>query len=95
MQSIMKAGIDMKTAYRLYTKVPTEFVLAVTALIKWRDNTKYRRKAMAIQRAIDRKIRWADEYNMKMSLYMYSAGHGYDLYGKGWGKCKKSMTISY
>lgn len=84
----MKAGIDMKTTYRLTVsgKVPAEFALAITALIKWRDSTKYRRKAMAIQRAIDRKIRWADEHSMKMSLYIYCAGHGYDLYGKSWGK---------
>ena len=71
---------------RPYTKIPTEFTWLVAELIKWRDNTKDRRKAMAIQRVIDRKIMWAHEHDMKLSLYMYCAGNGYDLYGKKWGR---------
>lgn len=67
-------------------KIPTEFGWAVIELIKWRDNTKDRRKARAIQRVINRKVMWAHEHDMKLSLYMYCAGNGYDLYGKKWGR---------
>ena len=35
-------------------KVPGEFSWAVVQLIKWRDSVEDRRKAMAIQRVIDR-----------------------------------------
>ena len=41
---------------------------------------------MAIQRVIDRKVMWAHEHDMKLSLYMYCAGNRYDLYGKNWGR---------
>ena len=41
---------------------------------------------MAIQRVINRKIAWAEKHDMKLSLYMYCAGNGYDLYGKKWGR---------
>ena len=71
---------------RPYTEVSTEFTWLITELIKWRDSTKNRRKAMAIQRVIDRKIMWAQEHDMKLSLYMYCAGNGCDLYGKEWGR---------
>lgn len=67
-------------------KIPSEFEWAVTELIKWRDSTKSRRKAMAIQRVIDRKVMWAHEHDMKLSLYMYCVGNGYDLYGKEWNR---------
>lgn len=29
---------------------------------------------------------WAQEHDMELSLYMYCAGNGYDLYGKKWGR---------
>ena len=67
-------------------KIPSEFAQAIIELIQWRDNTKDRRKAMAIQRVIDHKVMWAHEYDMKLSLYMYCVGNGYDLYGKNWGR---------
>lgn len=67
-------------------KIPSEFAQAIIELIQWRDNTKLRRKAMAIQRVIDRKIMWADEHDLKQPLYMYCAGNRYDLYGKNWGR---------
>ena len=67
-------------------KIPSELEWAITALIKWRDNTKERRKARAIQRVIDRKVMWAREHDMKLSLYMYCVGNGYDLYGKEWNR---------
>lgn len=67
-------------------KIPSEFAQAIVGLIKWRDNTRFRRKAMAIQRVIDRKVMWAHEHDMKLSLYMYCAGNGYDLYGRKWGR---------
>ena len=38
----------------------------IIELIKWRDDTKDRRKARAIQRVIDRKVIWAHEHNMKL-----------------------------
>ena len=59
-----------------------EFAQSIIELIQWRDNTKLRKKAMAIQRVIDRKIMWAHEHGLKQSLYMYCVGNGYDLYGK-------------
>lgn len=71
-------------------KIPSEFAQAIIELIQWRGNTKSRRKAMAIQRVIDRKAMWAHEHDMKLSmklsLYAYCVGMGYDLYGKGWGR---------
>ena len=67
-------------------KIPSKFMWSIIELIKWRDDTKDRRKATAIQRVIDRKAMWAHEHNMKLSLYMYCAGNGYDLYGRKWGK---------
>lgn len=30
-------------------KIPNEFAQAIIELIEWRDSTKFRRKAMAIQ----------------------------------------------
>lgn len=71
---------------RPYTKVPAEFAQAIIELIQWRDSTKLRRKAMAIQRVVDRKITWAKKHDMGQSLYMYCVGNGYDLYGKNWGR---------
>lgn len=67
-------------------KIPNEFTQAIIELIQWRDDTELRRKAMAIQRVIDRKVMWAHEHDMKLSLYMYCVGMGYDLYGKNWGR---------
>lgn len=67
-------------------KIPDEFSWAVVQLIKWRDSVKDRRKAMAIQRVIDRKVMWADEHDLKQPLYMYCVGNRYDLYGKNWGR---------
>ena len=67
-------------------KIPSKFIWPIVELIKWRDDTKDRRKATAIQRVIDRKVMWAHEHNMKLSLYMYCVGNGYDLYGMKWGK---------
>lgn len=67
-------------------KIPNEFAQVITELIQWRDNTKLRKKAMATQRVIDRKIMWADEHDLKQSLYMYCVGNRYDLYGKNWGR---------
>lgn len=67
-------------------KVPGDFSWAVVQLIKWRDSVKDRRKAMAIQRVIDRKMQWAKEHHMNQSLHMYCVGCGYDLYGKKWGR---------
>lgn len=67
-------------------KIPSKFMWPIIELIKWRDDTKDRRKARAIQRVIDRKAMWTHEHNMKLSLYMYCAGNGYDLYGRKWGK---------
>ena len=67
-------------------KIPNEFAQAITELIQWRDNTKLRKKAMAIQRVIDRKMQWVKEHHMGQSLYMYCVGCGYDLYGKNWGR---------
>lgn len=67
-------------------KIPNKLMWPIIELIKWRDDTKDRRKAMAIQRVIDRKIMWTHEHNMKLSLYMYCVGNGYDLYGRKWGK---------
>lgn len=69
-------------------KIPTEFTWTITELIKWRDSTKNKRKAMAIQRVIDRKIMWAEKHGLKQPLYMYlyCAGYGRDLYGKNWGR---------
>lgn len=66
---------------RFFKKIPSEFTHTVIELIKWRDDTKDKKKARAIQRVIDRKIMWAHEHGIKLSLYMYCAGHGYDLYG--------------
>ena len=67
-------------------KIPNEFAQAIIELIEWRDSTKFRRKAMAIQRVINRKVMWAHEHNLKQPLYMYlyCAGYGRDLYGKNW-----------
>ena len=69
-------------------KIPDEFAQAIIELIQWRDNTKLRRKAMAIQRVIDRKLMWAEEHGLKQPLYMhlYGAGYAHDLYGKNWGR---------
>lgn len=67
-------------------KIPDRLAQTIIELIQWRDNTKYRRKAMAIQRVIDRKIAWAKEHDLKQPLYMYCVGNGYDLYGKNWGR---------
>lgn len=67
-------------------KIPSEFAQAIIELIQWRDNTKLRRKAMAIQRVIDRKVMWADEHDLEQPLYMYCVGNRYDLYGKNWGR---------
>ena len=69
---------------RHFKKIPDELIHPIIELIKWRDGTKDKRKARAIQRVIDRKIMWAHEHNMKLSLYMYCVGNGYDLYGKEW-----------
>lgn len=66
--------------------VSSKFAWAVIELIKWRDSVKDKRKAMAIQRVIDRKVMWAHEHGMKSSLYMYCIGNGYDLYGREWGR---------
>ena len=71
---------------RYFKKIPDELIRLIVELIEWRDDTKDKRKARAIQRVIDRKIMWAHEHNMKLSLYMYCAGNGYDLYGRKWGK---------
>ena len=54
-------------------KIPSEFAQAIIELIQWRDSTKFRRKAMAIQRVIDRKVMWAEEHDLRQSLYTYSA----------------------
>lgn len=69
-------------------KIPNEFAQAIVELIQWRDNTKFRRKAMAIQRVINRKVMWAEKHDLKQPLYMYlyCAGYGRDLYGKNWGR---------
>nr|DAM11946.1 MAG TPA: hypothetical protein [Caudoviricetes sp.] len=69
-------------------KIPDKLVRTIIELIKWRDSTKYRRKAMAIQRVINRKLLWAKEHGMKRSLYMHLYGEGYarDLYGRNWGR---------
>lgn len=67
-------------------KMPSEFEQVIVELIQWRDDTKLRRKAMAIQRVIDRKVMWAHEHDMKLSLYMYCAENRYDLHGKNWGR---------
>ena len=67
-------------------KIPDEFAQAIIELIQWRDNTKLRKKAMAIQRVIDRKMQWAKEHHMGQSLHMYCVGCGYDLYGRKWGR---------
>lgn len=71
---------------RPYTKVPTEFTWVVTELIKWRDNTNNKRKAMAIQRVIDRKVMWAEKHDLRQLLYMFYVGNRYDLHGKNWGR---------
>lgn len=71
---------------RPIVKVPGDFAWAVVQLIKWRDEVKDRRRAMAIQRVIDKKIQWAREHDMNQSLYMYCVGTGHDLYGKNWGR---------
>lgn len=67
-------------------KIPNEFAQAIIELIEWRDSTKFRRKAMAIQRVINRKVMWAHEHNLKQPLYMFCVGNRYDLYGKNWGR---------
>lgn len=67
-------------------KIPDGLEQAIIEMIEWRDSTKFRRKAMAIQRVINRKLMWAHEHDMKLSLYMYCVGNGYDLYGKKWGR---------
>lgn len=67
-------------------KIPDEFAQAIIELIQWRNNTKLRRKAMAIQRVIDRKVMWVHEHGMKLSLYAYCVENRYDLYGKKWGR---------
>lgn len=71
-------------------KVPSDFSWAVVQLIKWRDSVKDRRKATAIQRVIDKKVQWARDHHMNQSLYMFCVGNGYDLYGKNWGKEKRT-----
>lgn len=67
-------------------KIPDKLVRTIIELIKWRDSTKYRRKAMAIQRVINRKLLWAEKHDLRQSLYMFCVGNRYDLYGKNWGK---------
>ena len=69
---------------RYFKKIPDKLIRPIVELIEWRDDTKDKRKARALQRVIDRQIMWAHEHDMKLSLYMYCVGHGYDLYGKEW-----------
>ena len=69
-------------------KIPDGLEQAIIELIEWRDSTKFRRKAMAIQRVINRKLTWAEEHGLKQPLYMhlYGAGYARDLYGRNWGR---------
>lgn len=69
-------------------KIPDGLEQAIIELIDWRDSTKFRRKAMAIQRVINRKLMWAEEHGLKQPLYMhlYGAGCARDLYGRNWGR---------
>lgn len=67
-------------------KPPQSFEIAIVKLIKWRDSVKERRKAMAIQRVINKRINYAEEHGMMQGLYMFCVGCGFDLYGKKWGR---------
>ena len=60
-------------------KIPDGLEQAIIEMIEWRDSTKFRRKAMAIQRVIDRKVMWVQKHDMKLSLYAYCVENRYDI----------------